>query len=106
MAQPTAGSVPIRSTFADDPDMQELVRWFVSEMPGRVREIRESWSERRAADLERLAHQLKGASAGYGFACLGEAAARLERSLKSGAGLPEVRGQVEGLIEMCGRITP
>ncbi len=40
---------------------------------------------RSFSDLQTLAHQLKGAGGGYGFAQITEAAGRLEQTLKSGA---------------------
>ena len=40
---------------------------------------------RSYSDLQTLAHQLKGAGGGYGFAQITEVAGRLEQSLKSGS---------------------
>jgi len=78
-------STPIRSEFASDPDINDCVR-------------QERWDE-----LRRIAHQLKGASGGYGFSPLGEAAAALERDIDAEAELEALRRDAERLIALCGR---
>jgi HPt (histidine-containing phosphotransfer) domain-containing protein len=104
-------SSALTSEFARDPDMVELVKLFVDEMPQRVTAIEECWERGAAADLRRLAHQMKGACGGYGFPQVGLAAGTLEKSLASfgddaGVGdLEGLRGQVDDLIGMCRRIT-
>ncbi|MDB5100544.1 MAG: Hpt domain protein [Cyanobacteria bacterium RYN_339] len=75
---------PLASTFADDPDMAELVPIFVGMLPDRMAAMRASLA---AGDLDALrvtAHQLKGAAGGYGFAPIGHAAATLEAALIAG----------------------
>ena len=95
---------PVRSVFADDPEMRELVELFVQEMPARVGALRASWQAQQIAEIERIAHQLKGASSGYGFDVIGDAAARLESPLKGGADdLESIRNQFEQLIDLCSR---
>ena len=81
MPQPDTPSGSIRSQFADDAEMLQLVQEFVGELPHRIEELNDAWREADAESLKRLAHRLKGASAGYGFAVLGEAAARLEATI-------------------------
>jgi len=101
----------IRSEFAGDPDMQEIIEMFVEEMPQRIRQLRESWVAGQFDTVKCVAHQLKGASGGYGFGVLGTAAGALERgamALASGAAerqLEEVRRQMDELIDLCGRVT-
>ena len=98
---------PIISEFADDPEMVELVRLYVSEMPERVRNIWSAWQGGQIESLTRLAHQLKGASAGYGFGQIGEAAARLEASLRAleseGEAAKDLDPQVRALVDLCER---
>jgi HPt (histidine-containing phosphotransfer) domain-containing protein len=53
--------------------------------------------------LRRLAHQLKGSCAGYGFPTIGDAAARLETSLETHAALEQVSTQVADLVDLCKR---
>lgn len=75
----------IRSLFEDDPDMAELVRGFASELPARAGSLEELLSGNDLAELQRLAHQLKGAGGGYGFPQITDAAASLEQAIKEGA---------------------
>jgi HPt (histidine-containing phosphotransfer) domain-containing protein len=96
-----------RSEFADDPDMREIVRVFVGDMPAKVREVRACWERGDLDRLMRLAHQLKGAAAGYGFPNISDAATSLEASLRTIVGrgeavpLPQVQAEYTRLIELC-----
>lgn len=94
---------PIVSTFADDPDMVEIVEYFVGELPKRVEAIREAASSRDAASLTTLAHQLKGAAPGYGFEAIGLVAGELEARLRSDESIESVQGQIEDLASLCER---
>ena len=71
----------IRSIYEDDPDMAELVRSFVADLARRVETLDQLLAEGNLQELQRLAHQLKGAGGGYGFPQITEVAACLEQSL-------------------------
>jgi len=108
----TSGAAPrLRSEFADDPDMAEIVSMFVSEMPQKIQKLSESFELTKFDELRRLAHQLKGSSGGYGFPTLGLAAGKLERTLNShadGAGTGDpvlaIRSQVDEVLGLCKRV--
>eukprot|EP00913_Durusdinium_trenchii_P006054 g5666.t1 len=72
---------PLVSEFASDPDMIEIVEYFVEELPKRVQAIRSAATDSDVQSLRTLAHQLKGAAPGYGFAAIGDAAGVLEAAL-------------------------
>mgnify|MGYP003489492318 FL=1 len=76
---------PIRSSYESDPDMLEIVCDFARELPVRAARLEALLEARSYSDLQTLAHQLKGAGGGYGFAQITEVAGRLEQSLKSGS---------------------
>lgn len=94
----------LRSVFRDDPDMVELIDLFVAELPERVRLLQDMAAKGDANGLRRLAHQLRGASGGYGFEALGQRAASLEAALKAESDADIVRRRVEDLIQLCSRI--
>lgn len=100
----------IRSTFANDPDMREIVEMYVQEMPERISRLEETWGNQQLDELKRLAHQLKGASGGYGFEPVGAAAGKLEHALvKLSEGsaqvtLEQMRSQFGELLDMCRRV--
>ena len=110
---PNPGSVPgspLVSEFSHDPDMRELIAMFVDEMPERVATLESLARSRDFEGLKRLAHQLKGASGGYGFTRVGTAAGVLEETLKSASAsheseLSKIQAQVNGLISLCNRVT-
>lgn len=86
---------PIISEFADDPDMTELVELFVDRLGATMGEMRAALSAGEFDEVQRLAHQLKGAAAGYGFPGLGEAARVVESSFQRGGGLVEPMSELE-----------
>jgi HPt (histidine-containing phosphotransfer) domain-containing protein len=109
MSGDAQSSTPIRSEFASDPDMAELVAEFVGELPDKSQTLNAALQQNQFADLQRLSHQLKGACGGYGFPQLGEAAAKLEARLKQLDAQPkldaveDVTRQVNELVELCRR---
>ena len=101
---------PMFSVFEHDPEMADIVAAFVVEMPDRRREIREAVDANDAAAVETMAHQLKGAAAGYGFEPLGDAAAQAERSVQdlraanNSVDHPSLLEAVEPLLAACERV--
>ncbi|MFI4897275.1 MAG: Hpt domain-containing protein [Phycisphaerales bacterium JB059] len=94
---------PIVSEFAGDPDMVEIVEYFVGELPKRVDALRRAASSNDTGTLATLAHQLKGAAPGYGFSDIGRVAGELEAALRSSASIENVIGQIEDLASLCER---
>lgn len=102
---PINASTPVTSSFASDPDMRELIQEFAAEMPHRARELRDLWDNGRYDDLKRLAHQLKGAGAGYGFEVLTRHASAVEEALKeSTRDMARLKSGVDELVELCARV--
>lgn len=95
---------PILSDFADDAEMSKLIQLFVSELPTRIAELEEAWRDTDIDGLQRVAHQLKGASAGYGFEEIGAAAAALESTVKTAdSDLATAAEEFRQLVELCNR---
>ncbi len=105
MTDPKGPAGPIRSEMSSDADMLEIIQMFVDEMPERVAALEDAWRVHDTEALTRVAHQLKGASPGYGYSSVGDAAAILERSLKSAdQDLSSVQAQFDHLIDLCSRV--
>jgi signal transduction histidine kinase/CheY-like chemotaxis protein len=66
------------SELAGDPDLGEIVQAFVESAPARLRAIEKAAAEGDHALLARLAHQLKGTGASYGYPQLTQVAKALE----------------------------
>jgi HPt (histidine-containing phosphotransfer) domain-containing protein len=109
MAQAPDPREPLISSYRDDPDMAELVKEFVGELPARMQALEAAWRERQLTHLTRMAHQLKGSCAGYGFPTIGTAAASLEGKLRElGATADEHRlallaSEFRALVDLCAR---
>src|ERR1043165_3649358 len=100
---------PILSEFGSAPEMAELVEQFVGELPARVGEMLDHWRAQNFAEVQRGAHQLKGASAGYGFPSIGLAASKVESSLRGQstdqviADAERIAAHIRALAALCGR---
>lgn len=98
---------PLRSEYANDPDMAELVEAFLAELPQRVSDVTGAFRSGDADRLKRISHQIKGSAGGYGFPTVGEAAARLEHALRDAANPTSVLGglqkEVQALVDLCCR---
>ena len=97
-------ATPVRSEFADDPDMAGIIALFVSELPSRVAAMQAALSSGDFPQLRILAHQLKGAAGGYGFPKLGEAAATVDRGINEGCDHNVIRSRLGMLAALAARI--
>lgn len=99
----------LRSDFANDPDMREILELFVQEMPTRVSDLLVFWEQQELEKVGRMAHQLKGAGGGYGFEIISTAAAALEKSVSELKEAPTTsmieatKAQVDTLVDLCKR---
>ena len=99
---------PLKSTLASDPDMAELVQFFVEEMSGRLEFIQNASEENDFGKLRTVAYQLKGAGTGYGFEPISRAAGDLEALIDDTQPTEQnddFRKQVNELIDLCKRVS-
>ena len=89
---------PLRSDFEDDPEMVDLVEEFSEEVLLLADQAEELCERRAYVDLRTLAHGLKGAGGGYGFARITEVAAELEQALVAAAPHDEILARTERLL--------
>ena len=78
--------------------MVEIIDAFVAGLPARMDALREAVDAGADDEAKRLAHQLKGAAGGYGFAPITVAAGELELAVGRGAGRDETRALAARLI--------
>ncbi|MGD0462247.1 MAG: PAS domain S-box protein [Tepidisphaeraceae bacterium] len=98
------GPGTIKSSLADNPRMHAIIPEFVSGLPGEVRKMNDLLAQNDLAALEKVVHQLRGASGGYGFDPLTEPATRVEESIKAGKALESIAAEIKSLIEVIRRI--
>jgi PAS domain S-box-containing protein len=73
----------IRSEFADDADLAEIIDTFVSGLSAKARAMHDALSASAFEILRGLAHQMKGAGGSYGYAVLTDKARALENAAKA-----------------------
>lgn len=74
----SADDAPLRSEFHGDPDMRDIVKSFLEEIPKRLALMDSLLEAGNRAEFRRVVHQIKGAGGGYGFQEISNAAAQLE----------------------------
>lgn len=99
---PSNSTEPLRSRFAGDAEMAELVQEFVQELPARMQTLGGFWRASQFDDLRRAAHQLKGAAGGYGFPTISESAGKVEDMLKSSVDIKQMEELQRGIDELIG----
>lgn len=72
----------IYSSLADEPDFEELLQFFVSEIPEKQTVFSDLAGRGDIDNLQKEAHKLKGSAGGYGFQGLSVLASQLEESCK------------------------
>lgn len=98
---------PLRSQYADDPEMADILELFVREMPRRLEALSEAWKRRELETLTHMVHQIKGASGLYGYPSVGQAARDLEQTLRqlvergTAVGPPQLQSEFNRLLELC-----
>ncbi len=93
----------LRSEYANDPEMADLIADFVKGLPVHVNAIARANAAGNMEALRTLAHQLKGSGGGYGFAEVSESAGILEQSVKNNA-VAEIGPRVLALLDVIARI--
>jgi signal transduction histidine kinase/CheY-like chemotaxis protein/HPt (histidine-containing phosphotransfer) domain-containing protein len=78
------GAGPMRSEFADDPEMASILEAFLARLDGQVDAMRRALANGCCDELQRLAHKLKGSAGSYGYPSLTDAARALEDAAKAG----------------------
>jgi CheY-like chemotaxis protein/HPt (histidine-containing phosphotransfer) domain-containing protein len=90
----------LRSAFADDKDMTDVLAEFIRGLPAQVKQIEQMLWESDAVALKRAVHQLKGAGGGYGFPSVTELAGSAEQQIIEGQSVAAVEKQVRELIDV------
>ncbi len=93
----------ILTSYANDPQLAELVRDFVASLDQKVAAFRSLLTRGATAELERLAHQMKGVGGMYGFPCLTETASLIEQAVREGQDGGLLAELIEEFAALCDR---
>jgi CheY-like chemotaxis protein len=94
----------LRSTFAYDRDMKDVLAEFVTKLPMQVSRLGALLQEKNLEELRRAVHQLKGAGGGYGFPAITETAAAAEQRIRAADSLDAIAVNVQSLIQIIRRV--
>jgi len=94
-------SFPIKSLFADDELIAEILPAFVDNLPKYVERLRVALGAGDVAAAAKVCHDLKGTAGGYGYPQIGSLAQTLEDELKGGFDVPKARILLEQIARLC-----
>ena len=94
---------PMKSLFATDEVIAEILPEFVRNLPGYVEKMRAAVERGDHAQAARVCHDLKGTAGGYGFPEISEVAQHLESALKTEAKITHQMLLVEQIATLCQR---
>jgi HPt (histidine-containing phosphotransfer) domain-containing protein len=104
MSAPLPQTELLYSRLAANEGVADLVELFVEELPGRVAKMRAHLATENWSELERCAHQMKGAAGSYGFDPLTPAATRLERAVATHDPCEQIAAALDDLTSLCQRV--
>ena len=97
VATPATSPAPtvdrLRSAYAGEAEMRELIDGFVADLPRQVAEIRRELDAANAPVVRALAHRLRGSGGGYGFPQITDAAAVVEIRAKAASPSVDTAGE-------------
>lgn len=89
----------------NDPEDAELIEYFLGELPDRIEAINGATTKDDTEQLQRIAHQLKGAAPSFGFPAIGSAAGVLEEHLRelgdASSEFQTLRAEIDSLVALC-----
>lgn len=88
----------IRSSFADEPEMADLIALFVDDVPEKIARLQQAIEAEDIQAVRTFAHQLKGAAGGYGFETLTPVALELEQTAAAASNISDTMPQANVLI--------
>jgi HPt (histidine-containing phosphotransfer) domain-containing protein len=94
---------PLPSRLSSDPDMIELITFFLDHLDEQVGVIRTAWQERDLATLRTTSHQLRGSGSAYGYPEITDVAGAVETALAVEADIAALGERIEALIRTCRR---
>ena len=96
-----SNTAPIKSLFADDDLIAEILPAFVQNLPKYVEQLRVAIGAGDVVAAAKVCHDLKGTAGGYGYPQIGSLAEILEDGLKSGFDLAAASIQLEQIARLC-----
>jgi PAS domain S-box-containing protein len=94
----------IKSSFAGNARMMEILPGYVERLPGKVRKMHDMLDHHDLAGLLKEVHDLAGTAGGYGFAMLTQPAQRAQQLIRDGADVEPLTAQMDVLIGIIRQI--
>ena len=94
---------PLRSTYADDQAISDILPLFLSNMPKYLGDLESNIEHRDWTAAARVCHDLKGTSGGYGYPDIAKATQKLESELKGGKDVESIMTYLDEVRTLCER---
>lgn len=94
---------PLRSAYADDQAIAEILPLFLSNVPKYTSDLSTAIEHGDWVSAARVCHDLKGTAGGYGYPPIAQATQRLESELKGGKDPDLIRLHLDEVVRLCDR---
>jgi HPt (histidine-containing phosphotransfer) domain-containing protein len=94
----------IKSSLMGNSRMMKIIPEFVEGLAGEVGKMTDLLERNDLAELQKVVHQLRGASGGYGFDPVTLPAGRAEESIRAARPLESITAEINSLISVIRRI--
>ena len=95
--------VPLRSTYADDEAIAEILPVFINNMPRYLTDLDTKLGAGDWVGAARVCHDLKGTAGGYGYPDIGRAASQLEAEIKGDKDAAKIQTHLAEVKALCAR---
>ena len=99
--QTVSGPPIVSSLLADEPELADLIREFVSKLPEMIRKIKDAYASNQIDEMRHEVHTLKGTGGNFGYAEVFELTKRIEFEIVAGnmAGASELISALEEIAK-------
>lgn len=94
---------PLRSTYANDQAIAEILPLFLNNMPKYIGDLESRIEHKDWAGAARVCHDLKGTAGGYGYPDIARATQTLESELKGSQDLELIMTYLNEVRTLCER---
>lgn len=98
-----SASLPLKSIYADDQAISEILPLFLNNVPKYIGDLQSCVASKDWIGAARVCHDLKGTAGGYGYPDIGAATQRLETELKGAHQEELVHGYLDEVRVLCHR---
>jgi two-component system, sensor histidine kinase LadS len=92
---------PLRSQYASDPVIAELLSIYLDELQETADSIMAAFAESDLSEIQRLVHQVRGSAGAYGYPSITQLAGQIDDTIRIGAEFESIKPLTNELLGWC-----